>query len=134
MQRRILAVVPILILSLGVLNLVITLSATTPTNFRAWTYAGTSIESVAAIGMLIGYRFMFKAASNRASDSASRQCLQGGLMFLAVSLFWNVRSLLAIPPHATLREAIEFSVLTLMTTLYLGWLDTVHIKRRRSGS
>jgi hypothetical protein len=119
------------IIVIGILNVIATSIGTPHTNFQAWTYAGAFTECGAAIGMLIGYRFMFKAASDRAAESAARQCLQGGLCFLGVSIFWNIRSLLAIPHHATMGEAIEFSVLTLMTTLFMGWLDIVQLKLRR---
>jgi hypothetical protein len=130
-QRRVLGIVPIVMIVIGAVIVIATLSGTSRTNFQAWSYAGAFTEFAAAIGMLIGYRFMFKTASDRAAESAARQCLQGGLCFLGVSIYWNIRSFLAFPPHASMGNAIEFSVLTLMTILFMGWLDTVCLRLRR---
>jgi hypothetical protein len=89
------------------------------------------MECFAAIGMLLGYRLIFKAKSDRAAEAVAKQALQVGLGFLAVAIFWNVRSLLSLPHDETLKQALEFSVLTLMTTLFIGWLDTLASKRRQ---
>jgi hypothetical protein len=124
-------IVPIFILVIGVLNSFALFYNTPSTDFQSWTWAGTAMECWGALGMLIGYRLVFKAKSDRAAEAASRQWLQVGLGFLAVSIFWGVRSILAFPQHATLKQAFEFAALGLMTTLYVGWLDTIGTKQRK---
>ena len=120
-ESAVMWILPSAMLMVGIVNVPLALTSSVGEPFRAWAYFGSSFGCLLAVAMLVGDAFIRRSPNLQYVHRVLRQCVTGGLILICWLIFLNFRAGMLLTNSNSLKNSVEFSLLTLTSILGFTW-------------